>query len=49
VARLSGPYLVREYDEAVLTDLMARLTPENMITMVVAKTFQGKTTLTEPW
>ena len=40
---------MREYDPALIQETMDLLTPERMLVMAVAKAYEGKTTLAEPW
>lgn len=47
--KTTGPHLVREYDPALLQATLDLLTPERMVVMAVAKAYEGKTSLTEPW
>eukprot|EP00455_Lapot_gusevi_P042256 TRINITY_DN4989_c0_g1_i5.p1 TRINITY_DN4989_c0_g1~~TRINITY_DN4989_c0_g1_i5.p1 ORF type:complete len:788 (-),score=334.16 TRINITY_DN4989_c0_g1_i5:122-2455(-) len=46
---LTGPWLHRDYDEAVLRHFLSFLTADNVRLSVISPTFQGQTDLVEPW
>ncbi|CAD5115557.1 DgyrCDS4521 [Dimorphilus gyrociliatus] len=46
---LSGPYLLHEYEPNMITDILNRLTPDNLRVGIVGKTFENECDQTERW
>lgn len=46
---LSGPYKIYQYEPSLVTEILEKLVPTNMLLMVTTKSFEGQTTQKEKW
>ena len=46
---LSGPYRIYDYEPQIISECLEYLNPSNLLLMIIDKSLEGKTTLTEKW